>query len=141
MVFPVGTLCTHAQESGQIEMKGKRCFGSLGSIWLFFFFFGSVVVFALFLACTCETCIASFVGSWCRCAKPELCVVQPCSVPSGTQLEPPAHGSAGGAAPRGCLCLGQGQLCWWQSHVLGTTCSPAVTTQFLQPGAGVVPGL
>lgn len=42
---------------------------------------------------------------------------------------------AGRAAPRGCLSLGQGQLCWWQSHVLGTTCSPAVTTQLLQPGA------
>lgn len=65
MVFPVGTLCTHAQASGQVEMKEKCCFGSLGSIWDFFFFFlesGSVGLGVL--ACACEMCITFFAGGY-----------------------------------------------------------------------------
>lgn len=50
MVFPAGTLCTHAQVSGQVEMKGKYCFGSLGIIWdWLFFIFEALVVFAFLL--------------------------------------------------------------------------------------------
>lgn len=75
-------------------------------LWLIRYYLGIIFFFNLVVfvvACTCEVCITFFVGLWCRCAQPELCVVQPCSVPSGTQLEPPARGSAGCAAPQGCL--------------------------------------
>lgn len=66
MVFPAGTWCTHARVSGQVEMKGKCCFGSLGTMWDRFGvgFLEALVVFAfcVILACTCEICITFCAG-------------------------------------------------------------------------------
>lgn len=68
MVFPAGTLCTHARVSGQVEMTEKCCFGSLSSIFLLFFL-RTWVVLALLFWHVLVTFISLFFfcwGLWCQ---------------------------------------------------------------------------
>lgn len=131
MVFPVGTLCTHCTSIWSSRNERKMLLWKINVALGINFFWESGSVCLVALACTCEICIIFCWGcgpdgprlscAWCSLV---LCPLAPSW--SHLPITP-----AGCAAPQGCLSLGQGQLCGWQCHVLGSTCNPAVTSQFL----------